>query len=156
MPDKPLKMQVHSICCSFNNRKKLSTYVYWYSGNQIGCPYNKYSHDINSQWNYWNAEMPLSLVIYSCKHLCLDKRSKNPGKTVLQKVKILLVFFLQDLQDLALNLASLALKWSFSCKIWKILQESCKKLQDNVLARFCILARKVSFLVQDFQDMCKI
>ena len=51
-------------------------------------------------------------------------------------MQILQVFFLQDLQDLALNLASLALKMKLFLQ-GIILQESCKKkLYDNFLARF--------------------
>ena len=102
-----------------------------------------------------------------------------PSKNRLARnIQILQVFFLQDLQDLALNLASLALKMKlflqdmknlarilqdkFSrlfCR--KILIKSCKKIiLQFFLARFLQdffhLARKASFLVQDLQDMCKI
>ena len=79
---------------------------------------------------------------------------------------------MQDLQDLALNLASLALKIKLFLQELKnlelILQELTRKickiifLQDfnhilQVLARsvqdFSILARKASFLVQDLQGL---
>ena len=58
------------------------------------------------------------------------------------------VFFLQDLQDLALNLASFALKMKIFLQDVKILQESYKKnFQDNLLARFDQnLARKLAIL----------
>ena len=47
--------------------------------------------------------------------LCKTGLSK---KRLARNMPILQIFFLQDLQDLALNLASLALKmYSFSCKI---------------------------------------
>ena len=79
-------------------------------------------------------------------------------------MQVLQVFFLQDLQDLALNLARLALKM----KIFARTEKSCSDLQDfnhikiilqfflQVLARsvqhFSIFARKAPFLVQVLQD----
>ena len=45
-----------------------------------------------------------------------------------RNIQILQVFFLQDLQDLALNIASLALKMKLVLQDIKILQESCKKI----------------------------
>ena len=93
-------------------------------------------------------------------------------------MQVLQVFFLQDLQDLALNLASFALKMKLFLQELKNLARTCKKkLQDNFLARydlnlarklscnfflqvlarsvqdFSILAKRASFLVQDFQDL---
>ena len=77
-------------------------------------------------------------------------------------MQILHVFFLQDFQDLALNLVDISCK---SCakneaflsrykNLAMILQE---KLQDNFLVRFFLnLARKTSLLVKDLQDICKI
>ena len=52
----------------------------------------------------------------------------------------------------------LVLQWSFSCKICKILQESCKIIFLQDLTKYCkkiilqfFLARKASLLVQDLQ-----
>ena len=73
------------------------------------------------------------MIITPIRRKSVLKAPKYPVKTVLQ------VFFLQDLQDLALNLATLALKI-------KLFLQDIKILQDNFLAR----------LMQDLQDMCKI
>ena len=90
-------------------------------------------------------------------------------------MQILQVFFLQDLQDLALYLASLALKMKLFLQDLKnlarknskiiFLQDLIKFLQENLiilqtfLARFLqhssYLARKASFLVQDLQDLAQ-
>ena len=103
----------------------------------------------------------------------------SPNKHRLARnIQILQVFSLQDLQDLALNLASLALKIKlFLQDIKNLARILLEKNQDNFLARvsitsckkiilqfflarylqeFLCLARIASFLVQDLQDMCKI
>ena len=77
----------------------------------------------------------------------------NPVKNRLERnIQILQVFLLQDLQDLALNLTSLALKMKLFLQDMKNL---ARKMQDNFLARFLqdfsYLARKALFLVQDLQ-----
>ena len=64
------------------------------------------------------------------------------------------VFFLKDLQDLAQNLASLALKMKlFLQDLDQILQENYLTIfLARFLQDFSYLARKASFLVQDLQD----
>ena len=69
----------------------------------------------------------------------------SPSKNCLARnMPVLEVFFVQDLQNVALNLASLALKMKLFLQDIIILEEPCKKkLQDNFLARFLSnLARK--------------
>ena len=79
-----------------------------------------------------------------------------------QKIHNLASNFLARLLSLALNLASLALKWSFSRKIWNILQESCKKnLEDNFLVRFYQILQENYFTIflaiflQDFSFLAR-
>ena len=81
-----------------------------------------------------------------------------PSKNHLARnIQILQVFFLQDLQDLAQNLARCALKMKLFLQDIKSLQESHKKImQDIFLARFLSnLARKLSYNFF-LQDSCKI
>ena len=79
-------------------------------------------------------------------------------------MQILQVLFLQDLQDLALNLANLALIMKLflqdeqSCK--NLARKTCKIIflqdYDQILHENYLtisLARKASFLVQDMQDL---
>ena len=63
-------------------------------------------------------------------------KTSIPVKTVLQEICKSCKYFLQDLQDLALNLAHSYLA-SLALKMKLFLQESCKKnLQDKFLAKF--------------------
>ena len=119
----------------------------------------------------------LILINFKLK-LMLTKQPLPSKNRLARSIQILQVSFLQDLQDLVQNLASLALKMKlflqdmknlarilqenfarkFSCKI---LIKSCKKIiLQFFLARFLqdflYLARKASFLVQDLQDLYKI
>ena len=55
------------------------------------------------------------------------KSLKIPSKNHLAGNMQILQTFLQELRDLALNLASLALKMKFFLQDIKIFQESCKK-----------------------------
>ena len=68
-----------------------------------------------------------------------------PSKNRLARnIQTLQVFFLQNLQVLALNLASLAIKMKLFLQHMKNVARICKKnLQDN-------------FLVQDLQDMSNV
>ena len=69
----------------------------------------------------------MHIAIYICSYIPSTNR-------LTRNIQILQVFCLQDLQDLALNLASLALKMKLFLARY---EESYKKnLQDNFLARF--------------------
>ena len=77
------------------------------------------------------------MVLQINKYFLCTNHLNIPSKNRLARnIRILQGFSLQDLQDLALNLASLALKMKLFLQDVKVLQESCKKsLQDNFLAK---------------------
>ena len=79
-----------------------------------------------------NSPVTFELAAHAHKYYATPGISSKNGPA--RNIQILQVFYLQDLQDLTLNLASLVLKMKLFLQNIKILLESCKKQVDILIS----------------------